>query len=124
LSQGQRQLLAFARAILADPAILILDEATASIDTQTEAIIQTGLKRLLEGRTAFVAAHRLSTIRQADVILVIRQGRIVEMGTHVELLARGGVYNRLVMAQMHQEATNGWVRRNPTALQNNSPQTR
>lgn len=124
LSQGQRQLLAFARAILADPAILILDEATASIDTQTEAIIQTGLKRLLEGRTAFVAAHRLSTIRQADVILVIRQGRIVEMGTHVELLARGGVYYRLVMAQMHQEATNGWVRRNPTALQNNSPQTR
>src|SRR5207249_10369865 len=82
LSQGQRQLLSIARAILADPSILILDEATSSVDTRTEARIQTALLRLMKGRTSFVIAHRLSTIRDADQVLVIDGGRIVENGTH------------------------------------------
>jgi ATP-binding cassette subfamily B protein len=92
LSVGQRQLISFARALLADPRILILDEATANIDTFTELLVQQGLRRLLEGRTALVIAHRLSTIKNADRILVLQAGRIVESGSHVELLARGGVY--------------------------------
>lgn len=99
LSQGQRQLLSFARAILADPRILILDEATASIDTHTEHLIQKGLEVLLAGRTAFVVAHRLSTIRDADQILVFADGRIVEQGTHETLVAEGGYYYDLVAAQ-------------------------
>ena len=95
LSQGQRQLLAIARAILADPAILVLDEATSSVDTRTELHIQEAMLRLMEGRTAFVIAHRLSTIRQADSILVIDGGRIVERGSHAELMAAQGAYWRL-----------------------------
>jgi ATP-binding cassette subfamily B protein/subfamily B ATP-binding cassette protein MsbA len=95
LSVGQRQLISFARALLADPRILILDEATSSVDTQTEQIIQKGLATLLEGRTSFVIAHRLSTITNADKIVVIHDGKIVEQGTHLELLANQGMYFEL-----------------------------
>jgi ATP-binding cassette, subfamily B, multidrug efflux pump len=98
-SQGQRQLLAIARAILADPRILILDEATSSVDTRTEIQIQEALLRLLEGRTAFVIAHRLSTIRKADQVLVINDHRVIERGTHESLLAQGGFYHDLYMSQ-------------------------
>ncbi len=99
LSLGQRQLLCIARAILADPRILILDEATASVDTVTEALIQEALTRLLQGRTAIVIAHRLSTVTHADLICVLDEGRIVERGTHAELLARGGIYRDLYERQ-------------------------
>jgi ABC-type multidrug transport system fused ATPase/permease subunit len=92
LSVGQRQLISFARALLADPRILILDEATSSVDTQTEQIIQLALARLFTGRTSFVIAHRLSTITGADRIVVISNGRIVEQGTHTDLLALHGMY--------------------------------
>jgi ABC-type multidrug transport system fused ATPase/permease subunit len=95
LSVGQRQLLSFARAVVGNPRILILDEATASIDTHTEILIQNALKRILEGRTSIVIAHRLSTIRNADEIVVLDRGRVVEMGKHAELLNRKGVYARL-----------------------------
>jgi ATP-binding cassette subfamily B multidrug efflux pump len=98
-SQGQRQLLAIARAILADPRILILDEATSSVDTRTEIQIQEALLRLLEGRTAFVIAHRLSTIRNADQVLVVNDCRIIERGTHKQLLAQRGFYHDLYMSQ-------------------------
>jgi ATP-binding cassette subfamily B multidrug efflux pump len=110
LSAGQRQLIAFARALLADPAVLILDEATASIDTETERLVQAALRRLLQNRTAFVVAHRLSTIREADVILVIEDGRIVERGRHDELVARPGPYRRLLEAQIGMESAGGLFR--------------
>ncbi|HBI64572.1 MAG TPA: multidrug ABC transporter ATP-binding protein [Clostridiales bacterium] len=99
VSQGQKQLLTIARAILADNPVMILDEATSSVDTRTEALIQSAMNRLMQGRTSFVIAHRLSTIRGADKILVMRDGDIVEQGTHGELLARGGFYAELYNSQ-------------------------
>lgn len=99
ISQGQKQLLTIARAILADPTILILDEATSNVDTRTEGHIQKAMNRLMEGRTSFVIAHRLSTIKNADMILVMKQGTIVEKGTHEELLAEGGLYANLYNSQ-------------------------
>jgi ATP-binding cassette subfamily B protein len=99
LSQGQKQLLTIARAILADPAILILDEATSSVDTRTEVHIQKAMQELMKGRTSFVIAHRLSTIRDADLILVMNHGRVVEQGTHAELLAARGFYADLYNSQ-------------------------
>ena len=104
LSQGQRQLLAIARAILADPAILILDEATSSVDTRTEARIQKALLRLMKGRTSFVIAHRLSTIRDADNVIVIDRGEIVEQGTHQQLLDKRGFYHHLYLSQFKGQA--------------------
>jgi len=101
LSQGQRQLIAIARAVLANPRILILDEATASIDTRTENLIQTALDRLLEGRTSFVIAHRLSTVRNADQVLVINEGKIIERGKHADLLERQGLYAELYNRQFY-----------------------
>ncbi|MBE3064493.1 MAG: ATP-binding cassette domain-containing protein, partial [Spirochaetes bacterium] len=99
ISQGQRQLLTIARAILIDPAILILDEATSSVDTRTEVLIQKAMAALMKGRTSFVIAHRLSTIRDAKTILVMNHGKIIETGSHRELLARGGFYADLYNSQ-------------------------
>ncbi len=99
ISQGQKQLLTIARAILIDPSMLILDEATSSVDTRTELLIQEAMVELMQGRTSFIIAHRLSTIRSADVILVMNEGDIVEQGQHAELLARGGFYAELYNAQ-------------------------
>ena len=104
LSQGQRQLMSIARAVLIDPRILILDEATSSIDTRTEALVQSAIARLLEGRTSFVIAHRLSTVTQADQVLVVQQGEIVEHGTHAELVAQQGVYANLYALQLGQRS--------------------
>ena len=95
LSQGQRQLLSIARAAIADPPVLILDEATSSIDTRTERIVQEGMDRLMHGRTTFVIAHRLSTVRNSDCIMVLEQGRIIERGTHDQLIEEKGRYYQL-----------------------------
>jgi len=103
LSTGEKQLISFARAVLADPRIFVLDEATSSIDTQTEQLIQEAIDHLLTHRTSFLIAHRLSTIRKADMILVVRDGRIVEQGTHLELLKRRGYYHELYSKQFAEE---------------------
>jgi ATP-binding cassette subfamily B protein len=95
LSQGQRQLIAIARAAVADPPVMILDEATSSIDTRTEAIVQKGMDRLMEGRTVFVIAHRLSTVKNSDVIMVLENGRIIERGDHNKLISEKGTYYKL-----------------------------
>lgn len=107
LSAGQRQLISFARALSFDPAILILDEATSNIDTETESIIQEALEVLKKGRTTFIIAHRLSTIRSADQILVLHHGEIVERGSHDELMALGGRYFRMYQLQLGAGAENG-----------------
>ena len=104
LSTGEKQLISFARAILADPAIFVLDEATSSIDTATEQLIQSATQKLLKGHTSFVIAHRLSTIRNADVILVVKDGKIIEQGTHKELLAQKGYYHDLYYKQFEEES--------------------
>ena len=100
LSQGQRQLLAIARAAVADPPALILDEATSSIDTRTEKLVQQGMDSLMKGRTTFVIAHRLSTVRNSDCIMVLEQGRIIERGTHDELIKEEGKYYQLYTGKL------------------------
>ena len=105
VSVGQKQLLTIARAILADPSILILDEATSSVDTRTEIEIQKAMDNLMQGRTSFVIAHRLSTIKDSDLILVMRGGTIVEQGTHKELLAMEGFYAELYNSQFAAKAS-------------------
>jgi ATP-binding cassette subfamily B protein len=103
LSVGQKQLVSIARAILAEPDIFIMDEATSSVDTLTEALIQRGMENLMKGRTSFIIAHRLSTIKRADRIVVIEDGRITEIGKHAELLRAHGHYYRLYTQQFRQE---------------------
>lgn len=105
LSTGEKQLISFARAVLADPRIFVLDEATSSIDTQTEQLIQNATMQLLEGRTSFLIAHRLSTIRKADVILVVKDGKIIEQGKHLELLKKKGYYHDLYSKQFQEESS-------------------
>jgi subfamily B ATP-binding cassette protein MsbA len=105
LSGGQKQRLALARAILADPRILVLDEATSSVDAEAEFLIQQALEAVLEGRTALVIAHRLSTIRSADKIIALEDGRIAEVGDHQELMQRGGLYSQLYRRQLELAAT-------------------
>ena len=104
LSTGEKQLLSFARAILANPSIFVLDEATSSIDTQTEQLIQKATDQLLKGHTSFVIAHRLSTIRKADLILVVKDGQIIERGNHQELLKQKGYYYELYSKQFEEES--------------------
>lgn len=103
LSTGQKQMISFARAILADPGLFVLDEATSSVDTETEAMIQEAIHNILKGRTSFIIAHRLSTVRSADRILVIDKGRIIEEGSHRQLLQRRGHYYRLYTNQFIEE---------------------
>ena len=105
LSTGEKQLISFARAILSDPRIFILDEATSSIDTKTEQLIQNAIDTVLRGRTSFIIAHRLSTIRHADIILVIDDGKIVESGTHEALMDARGAYYKLYTRQFEEENT-------------------
>ena len=104
LSQGQKQLISFARTLLSNPSILVLDEATSSIDVQTERALQQGLNAMLKGRTSFIIAHRLSTIKNCDKIMYIDQGGIMECGTHKELMAKKGYYYKLYTAQMEDIA--------------------
>jgi ATP-binding cassette subfamily B multidrug efflux pump len=104
VSLGQKQLLTIARAVISDPKILILDEATSSVDTRLEGLIQKAMDRVMEGRTSFVIAHRLSTIRDADLILVMDQGQIIEQGTHESLLEKKGFYEKLYNSQFQEEA--------------------
>ena len=104
LSAGQRQLLSFARTLAFDPAILVMDEATANIDTETEMLIQDAMERLMQGRTTIVVAHRLSTIQHADKIMVMHKGRLREEGTHQELLAQNGIYKKLYDLQLRTQA--------------------
>ena len=115
LSQGERQLLAIARAILANPAILILDEATSNVDTRTELRIQEAMLKLMQGRTSFLIAHRLSTIRDADTIMVVDGGRIVERGSHAALLARHGVYAAMWDRQREADAARETLKRAESA---------
>jgi ATP-binding cassette subfamily B protein len=103
LSQGQRQLLSFARTLAVDPKILVMDEATANIDTETEQLIQKALETLMEGRTTIMVAHRLSTIQHADNIIVMHKGKIREQGTHQELLKQDGLYKKLYELQLYSE---------------------
>jgi ATP-binding cassette subfamily B protein len=102
ISVGQRQLISFARALLVDPHILVLDEATSSVDPYTELIIQQGLEQLLKNRTAFIIAHRLSTVRRADRIIVLNDGEIIEEGTHEELMEKSGMYSQLYLVQFKE----------------------
>ena len=104
LSTGEKQLLSFARAILANPRILVLDEATSSIDSVTEQIIQSAIGEITRGRTSFVIAHRLSTIRDADVIIAVKDGKIAEMGTHLDLMQARGYYHTLYTKQFERES--------------------
>ena len=99
ISQGEKQLLTIARAIISDPAILILDEATSSVDTRIELMLQKAMQNVMKGRTSFVIAHRLSTIKSADLILVIKDGNIIEQGNHEELMAKSGFYEELYNSQ-------------------------
>ena len=105
LSTGEKQLLSFARALLADPRIFVLDEATSSVDTVTERLIQNAIEQVMAGRTSFIIAHRLSTIRRADIILVVHDGKIVESGSHRELMAAKGAYWQLYTRQYREEQT-------------------
>ena len=104
LSTGEKQLLSFARALLADPRIFVLDEATSSIDTRTEAIVQRGMDALMKGRTVFVIAHRLSTVKNSDVIMVLEHGRIIERGTHEELIRTCRIYQEIAQSQLNADS--------------------
>src|SRR6185295_8870353 len=109
LSQGERQLISFARALAQDPSVLLLDEATASLDPETEARLQAGVRALTQGRTAIVIAHRLATVREASRIAVLHKGKLKELGAHDELVRQGGMYARLVELQMGAENSVGVV---------------